>query len=485
MFGIKKKAKKQAYPCDRESLKKLSKDELIDIIFSMAERIKVQDERIAVLEEQVAKLSKNSSTSSKPPSSDITKPPKTKSKTGKKRKQGAQQGHNGSCRTPFTAEEIDMVEPLHIEACPDCAETVIACVDVEPKKHQVVELIEKPVIVIEFQQHAFWCTHCKTVHYAPLPDGVIPNQLLGPRFQATLGYMKGSLHCSYSMMLDFCQDILQVPLSRGLLENTIHRVAGALKAPYEELADYLKEALTLYIDESGWKDKGIRYWAWVFANTCISFFTIEKSRGSIVLNKILGESFSGAIVSDFFSAYVKFANQIQQFCLAHLIRDIKFLVTLKNTQEKYYGRKLLRKFKLLFYLWHKRENIPKKTYERCMNKIIEAIQKILNTTEPLPPNTARLAKRFHKHWNSLFRFVFSNDLEPTNNIAERAIRALVLDRKVTQGSRSEWGRNWSARIWTVLSTCRKQQRSPWQFLTESINAYYFNTPYPSLLPVVS
>lgn len=483
MFGKKKKTiiRIGNHEIDRNALKKKSKDEIIDFFLAI---IKAQEERIAALEETVAKLSKNSSTSSKPPSSDITKPPKPKNATGKKRKQGAQQGHDGASRAPFESQDIDKTEPLHLELCPTCAGDLIARKDIEPKKHQVVELIKKPVIIIEFLQHAFWCPQCKKVHFAPLPAGVIPNQLLGPRLQATIGYMKGTLHCSYSMIFDFCHDVLQIPLSRGLLENTIHRVTDALKAPYEELGAYIKKALTLYIDESGWKDKGIRYWAWVFANHLISFFTIEKSRGSEVLKKILGESFSGAIISDFFSAYVKFANQIQQFCLAHLIRDIKFLTTLKNTQEKYYGRKLLRKFKLLFYLWYKRENIPKKTYERCMNKIIEAIQAILDTTEPLPPNTARLAKRFHKHWDSLFRFAFRKDLEPTNNIAERAIRALVLDRKVTQGSRSEWGRIWSARIWTVLSTCKKQQRSPWEFLTESINAYYFNTSYPSLVPVV-
>lgn len=467
---------------DRNQLKKLSKDEIIDFFIAI---IEAQEVRIKALEDQVAKLSKNSSTSSKPPSSDITKEKKPKTDTGKKNKQGAQKGHEGSCRRPFTSKEVDKVQKLDMQVCPDCSGQVQLQSNIAPIIQQTIELVEKPVIITEYQQQAYWCAICEEIHYAPLPAGVIPNQLLGIRLQGLIGYMKGALHCSYSTLSGFLTEVLKMPLSRGLLENTVHRVSKAIAIPYEELAKHIKEALVLYVDESGWKDKGIRYWAWVFANKLLSFFTIEKSRGSVVLYKVLGESFCGAIISDFYSSYVKFSNPIQQFCLAHLIRDIKFLITLKDPAEKRFGKKLLVKFKLLFWLWHKRENIPKRTFKKLMQKVIRSIEKILTTEKTLPPHTKRLSKRFAKHWDSIFRFVFSSNIEPTNNIAERAIRALVLDRRVTQGSRSEWGRQWSARIWTTLATCRKQNRPAWNFINEALHAYYFNAPYPSLIPTTT
>ena len=491
MFGIKKPhqiVRIGEKEIDRQQLKKLSKDEIIDfflaIIASQAKQIQELQQEVKELKDKLAKLSRNSSTSSKPPSSDITQPRKPKNAATENNKPGAQKGHEGACRCPFPAEQVDKVEKLEMRVCPDCNRQVQPCRDVEPKIQQTLELAAKPVVVIEYQQQAYWCAACGKTHYAPLPEGVVPDQLLDIKLQNVIGYMKGAMHCSYSSLANFFGEVLAVPVSRGLLENTVRRVSEALAQPYAELAEHIKGEAALYIDESGWKENGRRCWAWVFANKLLSFFTIEKSRGSAVLKKVLGESFLGAVISDFFSAYVKFANQIQQFCLAHLIRDIKFLMMLPAAAENQFGKRLLIKFKTLFWLWHKREQIPKDRWEKLMQRVMAGIKAIV-AVPLLPPHTQRLAKRLHKHWDAIFCFVFWPAIEPTNNIAERAIRALVMDRTVTQGSRSEWGRQWSARIWTVLSTCRKQNRSAWCFINDALQAHYFNAVYPSLIPVTA
>jgi len=449
---------------------------LINIIFSLIKQIKS-------LEDKIAKLSKNSRTSSKPPSSDITTDKNSnKGGAGKKRKRGAQNNHQGTTRSPFGKDEVDKVEKLTVlHKCPDCHGSVTEAFKHNSKTQQVAELIEKPIFITEYIRSAFWCANCNKFHYALLPEGVIENQLFGPRLQAMVGYMKGTLHCSYSGIQETLKDIFKISVCRGLLCNTIRRINKAIEVPYNQMQEYIKTVKTLFIDESGWKNNGTRYWAWVFATKLVSFFTIEKSRGSIVLKKILGEVFKGAIVSDFFSAYIKYANALQQFCLAHLIRDIKFLITLPDPLEQKFGKKLILQFRLLFYLWHLREKIPKEKYKRCMNKVTDKIKRILQNPD-MPKHTTRIAKRFHKRWDSIFRFIFNEDLEPTNNRAEQAIRALVLDRKVTQGSRSLMGRQWNARIWTVLSTCKKQNKSSYQFIIASIKAFHFGQPYPSLIP---
>ncbi len=436
-------------------------------------------EQVTRLTDKVAKLSKNSSNSSKPPSSDIVKPPKPKQSSGTPQ-QGGQPGHKGSNREPFRQDQIDKVIPLYTDSC-HCGYVGSGEPIEKPKIQQTVELVDNPVTITEYLLYGFICPKCGRIVWAKLPAGVIEGQLFGLRLQALVGYMKGSLHASYSALEDFCREVLNIDVARSHLCNTIRRVNKALGRPYEQLQQHIPTEPVLNIDESGWKDKGIKYWIWVFCTSAFSFFYIAKSRSSQVLRDILGETYNGTIVSDFFNAYVKYANKIQQFCLAHLIRDIKFLTTLPNEADKCFGDSLLIQFKRLFRIWHLRDKIPKDRFNRIMFKIKDRIL-ALAKQQDLPPKSATLAKRFRKHGDAMFRFLFDPTVPPTNNAAEQTLRQAIIDRRITQGSRSLMGRQWNARIWTVLATCRKQGRSSWQFIQNALSAYYFQSPTPSLLP---
>ena len=263
----------------------------------------------AELAEQIAKLSRDSSNSSKPPSSDIVKPPKPK-QSDEPRHQGGQVGHKGISRRPFGPERIDKTIPLYAHSC-DCGYKGPGQPLEEPKIQQTVEFRDKPVIITEYHLYGFICPVCGRIVWAKLPAGVIEGQLFGLRLQALIGYMKGSLHASYSALEDFCREVLNVDVARSHLCNTILRSSDAIAVPYKELQLHIPTEPVLNIDESGWKDKGIKYWIWVFCTSAISFFYIAKSRSSQVLRDILGETYNGTIVSDFFSAYVKYANKIQ------------------------------------------------------------------------------------------------------------------------------------------------------------------------------
>jgi len=78
---------------------------------------------------------------------------------------------------------------------------------------------------------------------------------------------------------------------------------------------------------------------------------------------------------------------------------------------------------------------------------------------PSTKEARNLAKRFHRHGASYLRFITSPGLEPTNNLAEQAIRFVVIDRKITQGSRGDTGQRWLERIWTAIATCAQTGRS--------------------------
>jgi len=442
-------------------------------------RFAALSEQNAKLLEQVAKLSKNSSNSSKPPSSDIVKPPRPASPSGP-RKTGGQFGHPGAHHQPFSESQLnDHWEqvPAHCPRGHDLAGQPAQA----PKILQQVELAPDPVVRTEYRRPGVLCPICDEMVYADLPAGVIDGQLFGPRLLALLGYMKGSLHTTYSGLESFCRDVLGLEVSRGHLGNALVRVSTALAPAYAELAARIPTEPVLNIDESGWKDRGSNYWIWIFATSAMSFFVIARSRSSQVLRTVLGETYRGTIVSDFFSAYVKYANLLQQFCLAHLIRENKFIAELPDPFERAFGRTLLLQFKRLFHFWHLRETIPKDRFDRLMQKIQNRIF-ALAERENLPKHSARLAKRLRKHDCALFRFLFDPAVSPTNNLAEQSIRHSVLNRRLTQGSRSLWGRQWNERIFTVIGTCRKQGRSAWQFLQETVSAHYFHTQRPSLIP---
>src|SRR5262249_1006989 len=97
---------------------------------------------------------------------------------------------------------------------------------------------------------------------------------------------------------------------------------------------------------------------------------------------------------------------------------------------------------------------------------------------PTTPAAARLAKRLARYGESYFRFVTTPGIEPTNNVAEQAIRFVVIDRHITQGTRSETGQRWSERIWTVLATCTQTGRSVGAFLQAAVEAAWHGEAAP-------
>ena len=101
---------------------------------------------------------------------------------------------------------------------------------------------------------------------------------------------------------------------------------------------------------------------------------------------------------------------------------------------------------------------------------------------PQTSEAQNLANRFHKHGREYLRFITTPGVEPTNNLAEQAIRFVVLDRKVTQGTRSPAGRKWCERIWTAIATCTQHGRNVLAFLTQSVQALFTHSAGPSLLP---
>ena len=442
--------------------------------------INVLLKRVIALEEENSRLKKNSSNSSKPPSSDIVKPEEQRRQPGK-RKSGAQPGHEGRSRVFFPPERVDTVVERTLSECPSCRGLLEKQADEQSIIHQVAELRQQPLEITEFRRHCYWCESCQKTHYGELSVGVAPLQMCGPRLQALMAYMKGNFGASYTALQQFCSEVLVLPISLGALGKVIKRTSQALAVPYNELALELPKQELLHIDETGWSDKGKRRWVWIFCNSALAYFTIQSTRGSTVLRQVLGETFKGAIVSDFYSAYIKYANARQQFCLAHLIRDIKFLTTLPDLKTSKCAIKLLSYFRRLFKLWHARSTMSEQELQVKCKRLRRQLFTFLHSSE-IAPGCKTIKNRLVRRWESLFRFISEPTLiEPTNNHAERNLRHLVKIRRLSQGSRSEWGQLWTARIMTTLQSCRLQKRSPWDFLNQAISAKLLKVTPPSLV----
>ena len=441
--------------------------------------------RIAELESRLAKLEKNSTNSSKPPSSDFVHPAAALKKRRKKCKPGGQPGHPKHERTPFTEQEIDRRWDYSFDRCPDCAGK-LRLLKQPVSTVQQVEIVTRPINVSEHRSRACYCATCRKMFVAPLPREVRKTGLLGLRLTALVGYLKGACHCSFSTIRKFLRDVTGVTVSRGQLRKVCGKVANSLEFSYQELLAALPKERQLNVDETGHPENGERLWTWCFRATLFTLFKIDPSRKSDVLVEALGTEFNGVLGCDYFSAYRKYMrlnkNVLVQFCLAHLIRDVKFLVGHPNVKNRTYGRRVLNTLRHLFRTIHDRGRYAsEETFRKALSKRAEALWIESTTRVPYTREAEALAKRFHDHGIEDIQFVTTPGIEPTNNLAEQAIRFVVIDRKITQGSRSEAGRRWLERIWTTMATCAQQGKSVFHFIDKTVRAFFQGTPCPSLL----
>jgi transposase len=443
-----------------------------------------KDAEIAKLREQLAAAKKNSTNSSKPPSSDIVDPKKKEraDTDAPKRTIGGQPGHPAHFRQLFDALDVNRTEVHPLHACPRCGSGVRPNGD-HIHRFQQVEIVLPTLSVTEHQCPDYWCEACGQSCQAELPLVVQRGGMAGPMLTTVVAFLKGCCHASYSTIRLFLRDVAGLQIARSMLAKVIAHVTAALDAPYDELLGLLPEQDLLNVDETGHPENGKLLWTWCLKAQMFTLFQIAPSRGSDVLIDLLGREFDGVLGCDYFSAYRKFMKDLGiavQFCLAHLIRDVKFLCALPDRRDQAFGISLRIGLKELFAVIHRREQLSDAAFRAALESAKAAIFDIVKQAPETKPAQV-LAKRFATHGESYFTFITTPGMDPTNNAAERAIRFVVMDRHVTQGTRGEKGRRWCERIWTVLATCQQRGVSAFAFLRAAISCWMEGRPAPSLL----
>ncbi len=442
------------------------------------------ERELAELRERLARLEKNSGNSSKPPSSDIVKPATVGKKRRSRRKRGAQPGHPKHERPAFSPEDLDRIRDYQFERCPDC-DGPLEVLDEPARVLQQIDVVARPTKVTEHRSRTCRCRKCQKEFVKPIPRAVRKAGLVGSRLTALIGYLKGACHCSFSTIRTFLRDVAGVSLSRGQLRKVCGKVTRSLDGPYQDLLTAAPAQERLNVDETGHKENGQGLWTWCFRAPLFTLFKIDPSRGSNVLVDVLGTEFRGVLGCDYFSAYRKYLrlnqNVLVQFCLAHLIRDVRFLVEHPCPKNRAYGRRVLQALRDLFGLIHRREKMSKR---RFLGELEDQGYEVWTQATGRVPRTAEaqnLAERFHQHGREYLRFITTPGIEPTNNLAEQAIRFVVIDRRVTQGSRSLAGREWLERIWTAIATCTQHGQSVFTYLHRAVQAHFADQPPPTLL----
>ena len=450
-------------------------------------RFEALEATVARLQQQLAAARKDSSNSSKPPSSDIVKPPKPQPPPGqRRRKPGGQPGHASHQRVPFPPEMLASAPTDYLlDACPACGGHLLVTDAAEPAVVQRVEIGAVPLEIHEHRSYPGWCPHCRRECYAPLPPSIERGGLAGPRLTTVIASLKGAYHASYSTVRKFVRDVIGLTISRGQLAKIVGKVSRALERPYEELLGDLPGQAVLNVDETGHKHNGQQHWTWCFRAGLYTLFKIDPTRSADVLIEVLGSEFDGVLGCDYFSAYRRYHREfgvVLQFCLAHLIREVKYLTTLPDARDRAYGEGLREALRGLFAVIHRREEWTAAGFRVRLDAARDEV--LARGARDVPPTRAsgNLAKRLEAHGDSYFRFITEPGVEPTNNLAEQAIRFVVIDRRITQGTRGERGDRWCERIWTVMATCSQQGRSVFAYLEAAVSAWFDAAEAPSLLP---
>ena len=464
-------------------------------------RLEELEELVARLKEQVAALSKqveelteklglNSSNSNLPPSSDPPggtgssterKKARNKRKGKGKRKRGGQPGHRGAHRELLPEDQVDKFEELFPKRCNNCWASLPEVADPRAKRYQVTEVPPMRPHTTEFRRHCVECEHCGHKTRARYDETVIPASPFGPRLMSLVALLTGVYHVSRRKTATLLSDMVGVRISLGAISAIEGRVSEAVKPAADEVRDHVEQADVKHTDGTTWLQAGVPRALWTIATTAATLFKIVIDSSSATLRPLFGK-LKGILVSDRATALGLWAMKRRQICWAHLVR--KFVsFSEREGRAGAFGCELLNYTGILFEYWHdyKDGKLDRSTFLKWMTPVREQIEALLAKAVAADiPRLSGSCADILAHKDALWTFVERDDVEPTNNHAERELRAFVLWRKRSFGTQSDRGNLFAERVMTIAHTARKQRKDVLEFLTACCEARQADTAAPSI-----
>lgn len=351
------------------------------------------------------------------------------------KKQGAPVGHFGTTRpTPPPTEQKTLV----LNHCPSCYAQLGKPKNIE---RRVIEEIPEPqpLRVIEFLVPHYWCETCRTEVIATDPE--LPKEgRIGNNLQAQIVLAKYEDRLPCRKIGSLLNRQYKIVLSPSVIMDVTNRVARQLKRTYSEIRKEIRNSSRGNADETGSKLNGKKYWLWLFMSTTSVLFLFRKRREAKVIQEILGSKYRGVLTCDGLKSYRTIVKIIQR-CWAHLLRDAKFLAQKNKGQAVVLYKSLCE----LFEVVRKKEISYEKAIEQM--RLFFGIAKAYKELRKI----AVLLENGLEQWFTCLKY---DDVQLTNNRAERELREFVVQRKIYSTFRSEQGLRTTEVILSALATWR-------------------------------
>jgi transposase len=446
-------------------------------IESQQERIKTleglitsQQERIKTLEGQLAKDSHNSSL---PPSSDrfVRAPKSLRKKSGKK--PGGQHGHRGHHLRQVEMPDEVLIHP--VAACAYCHHDLCSQKADHPERRQVIDLPTKRLWVTEHRVEEKQCPVCYHLTRASFPAAVAAPAQYGTGIQTLATYLVEGQCVPYARASQVLQELLGVQLSAGSIATFVKTCHRQLAGVEQELKAALVKARVLHQDETGLRVSKEGWWVHVCSTDRLTHYAAHPSRGRLALDAIgIAPAFDGTSVHDGLKSYDGYTCT-QSLCNVHHLRDLTYV---EEVLKQAWARKmkdLLLEMKAEVEQARRAEKqqVDMPILARLLRRYDELLREgYLANPPPPPPSKSEHSKRkpgkakqgparnllnrFSLKKQAVLRFLHDFAVPFDNNQAERDLRMIKVQQKVSGGFRTEEGVTMFCRLRSYLSTLRKQ-----------------------------
>jgi hypothetical protein len=282
--------------------------------------------------------------------------------------------------------------------------------------------------------------------------------MVGPRAKALAADLKHRLGVSYGKVSEVLNDAFGLQVSRSGWCQADQKLANTARPVYEALVELIQQCSVVHADETGWRIGTLAAWLWVFTNCEATVYAIRDNRSSDVVVGVLGREFKGILASDCYLAYdeKRFTTWLKQKCVGHLLRELKEMKESKSGRALHFARQVTISLQEAIALKAEKARLDPFTFFQRTQALEVRLDILIAPTRRLSDrDNARFAKRLRKHRPHLLRFLYVDELDATNNLAERMLRPAVITRKTNGCNRTRSGAAAHAILSSVLVTCRQ------------------------------
>jgi hypothetical protein len=271
----------------------------------------------------------------------------------------------------------------------------------------------------------------------------------GARLEATVVYYRQEQHMSYQRTQLALQNLHAVQISQGGIDEIMQRVGKRAVQKTAAIQERVQQSAVIHSDETGSRVKGDNWWEWVFCTVTDILHVIRFDRSQDVIGEVMAKFKAQVWVSDCYGPQLNAPADEHQLCLAHQIRNLQAVV--EADPDLRWPKAMQFLFRYAIHVHHQRDQGSPEQFEAQVQRIERHLDQLLQRTL-VQPDAKRLQRRYLKHRQHLLVFLHRRGVEPTNNVAERALRSSVVHRKVIGCFRSEWGANTYAALASVIDT---------------------------------